>query len=234
MKTPTISVVIPAFNSARFLPAALESILNQTLPPTEVIVVDDGSTDNTADAVEPFRDRVTYIQRESFGPAATRNFGIGLTTGEFIAFLDADDLWHPEKLARQMAAFEANPALDYCLTYVQAFWEDEVAEEGVLLKDHPRAQPIPGYATVPLMARRTVFERVGLLDETLWSTDAADWFLRADRAGLVKEMLTDVLVLRRVHSNNMTKRLAEPFRKEWLDMVKKKLDLERRPGSAAN
>src|ERR687893_681850 len=101
MSAPLVSCIVPVFNGERYLQAALDSIFAQTYRSLEVLVVDDGSTDNTAAIVGSYGDRVRYLQQDNHGPSAARNRGIEAATCEFIAFLDADDLWHAEKLERQ-------------------------------------------------------------------------------------------------------------------------------------
>src|SRR5215471_9275789 len=122
MKPSLISCVVPVFNGERYLSETLDSILAQTYRPLEIVVVDDGSTDRTADVVASYHDEVHYFKQANTGVPAARNLGISRAAGAFIAFLDADDLWHPEKLERQMACFKARPELEICLTHVQNFW----------------------------------------------------------------------------------------------------------------
>src|SRR5258706_6591961 len=104
-----ISVIIPTFNSAALVTAAVDSVLAQTTPPTEILVVDDGSTDDTRQRLAPYAGRLRYLHQQSKGVAAARNLGLKQATGEFVAFLDADDIWHPRKLERQLTAMTANP-----------------------------------------------------------------------------------------------------------------------------
>jgi glycosyltransferase involved in cell wall biosynthesis len=107
----SISVVIPAYNSAAYIKRSVDSVLAQTLKPDEIIVVDDGSTDNTADIVSQYGSKVTLIQQKNAGPSTARNTGIKAATGEWIAFLDADDEWLPEKLQLQIENLQRNPQL---------------------------------------------------------------------------------------------------------------------------
>ncbi len=106
-----ISVVIPSYNGARYLPETLESVLGQTHLPDEIIVVDDGSTDNTAEVVLPYLGRIRYIRQANGGVSAARNAGLSLATGNWVAFLDSDDVWHPDKLARQEEVVRREPGL---------------------------------------------------------------------------------------------------------------------------
>lgn len=110
-----ISVVIPAYNSAAYLKEALDSVVSQTYPVFEVIVIDDGSTDSAKDIVKKYGSTIRYIYQDNQGPAAARNRGIKESKGDFTAFLDSDDLWTPEKLKKQMALFEIkNYGMVYC------------------------------------------------------------------------------------------------------------------------
>jgi glycosyltransferase involved in cell wall biosynthesis len=200
----TISCIVPVYNGARFLGEALDSILAQSLPPSEIIVVDDGSTDATPDVVAAYAKQVSYVRQVNAGPSAARNRGIELASGEFLAFLDADDLWDANKLERQLQALQRNPAAGICTTYFQNFWIDELANERDLLRDHDFAKPLPGYVCQCLLARRSVFDIVGRFDETRRIGEDLDWFARAEQAGIVKEVLHESLVRRRIHGQNIS------------------------------
>jgi glycosyltransferase involved in cell wall biosynthesis len=111
MLNTRISVVIPTYNSAAYLPAAIDSAFNQTLPPFEIVVIDDGSIDNTVEVLKPYEVRIRYIFQENKGPAAARNRGIAEANGDLIAFLDSDDVWLPEKLELQVPVLTENPKI---------------------------------------------------------------------------------------------------------------------------
>ncbi len=200
----SISCIVPVYNGARFLAEALESILAQTLRPTEIIVVDDGSTDATPEIGRAYGQHVFYVRQPHAGPASARNLGIGFATGDFLSFLDADDLWHADKLARQMRALETNPAAGFCITYLQNFRVEEPVHQRGQLRSHNFAKPMPGNVCQCLLARRGVFDAVGRFDETKHRDNDLDWFARARRAGIAKETLTETLVYRRIHGENMT------------------------------
>src|SRR5215831_12802543 len=194
MPSPLISCIVPVFNGERYLRETLASILQQTYQPLEVIVADDGSTDGTAALVAGCGQQVSYFRQPHAGPAAARNLGLSTARGEFIAFLDADDLWHPEKLTRQMARFRARSDLDLCVTHIQNFWSPEL-DDAVTRRQSPRLlQPLPGYTLVTLLARRTAFETIGRLNPALQHADKTEWFVRAAERGAVLELLPDVLV----------------------------------------
>lgn len=226
MSTPTVSCVVPVHNGQHHLAQALDSVQAQTCPPSQVIVVDDGSTDDTVAVIAEFGDRVTGVRQENRGPAAARNRGVAESDGEFVAFIDQDDLWHREKLERQLACFAADPALDLCFTHVQLFWAAEVRDEALAFLDHPRAGPVPGLSTPTLLARRSAFDRVGPLDPALRFADATDWTLRAIDEGLRMVVLPDVLLHHRMHDANLT-REREASSTEFVRLVKATLDRRR-------
>jgi glycosyltransferase involved in cell wall biosynthesis len=147
-----------------------------------------------------------------------------------IAFLDADDLWHPEKLERQIARFRARPVLDLCVTYVQNFWIPELQEEAERFRNHRLAEPVPGYVAQTLLARRALFESVTQFNTGLKHGDAQEWFLLAAEAGAVMEILPDVLVYRRLHRENMSREVSRSH-EDHLRIIKASLDRRRR-GSA--
>ena len=228
MRPPLISCIMPVFNGERYLGEALDSFLGQTYRPLEVIVVDDGSTDGTAGVVARYGERIAYLFQPNAGPAAARNLGLGAARGEFVAFLDADDLWHPEKLARQMARFRARPELDMSVTGVQNFWAPEVIEDDQRYRDPRNRPPWPGYVCPTLLARREAFEVVGPFNSSLRLSSDDEWFIRAAEHGQVRELLPQVLVRRRYHRSNLTLRLANDDFTTRLQFVKESLDRRRR------
>lgn len=200
-----ISCVVPVYNGERFLAEALDSIFTQSYRPLQVIVVDDGSTDGTASAAQRYCGRITYLRQDHAGPATARNRGIRAATGEFLAFLDADDLWVEDKLARQMSRFESRPELEMCTGHVRNFWVPEMAQESTRVGD-AFLNDLPGFVLQTLLVRRSAFDRVGYLDEKIGLLgDDTDWFVRAKEQSLVAEMLPDVLVHRRMHQTNISR-----------------------------
>jgi len=227
MNSSLISCIVPVFNGERYVREALDSIVAQTHCPLEIIVADDGSTDGTAAIVAVFGERVRYFKQSNEGPAAARNLGISVATGDFVAFLDADDLWHPEKLERQLARFQARPELDYCVTHAQNFWIAEMVAEAEKFQRHRISGPLPGYVTGTLMARRVVFDAVGLFNPALAHGDSTDWFLRAAERGALMDILADVLLFRRLHPSNRSRVRAATSRDEFLQLLKLSLDRKR-------
>jgi glycosyltransferase involved in cell wall biosynthesis len=234
MTLPLISCIVPVFNGERYLREALDSIRAQTYRPLEIIVADDGSTDGTPELVAGYGEQIRHLWQPHTGLPSTRNLGVSAARGEFVAFLDSDDLWHPEKLARQMARFEARPELDLCVTHVQNFWVPELREEAKRLRDHRLSRALPGYITQTLLARRRLFDVVGQFNVRLQHGDDTEWFLRAGEQGAVMELLPDVLVCRRLHRTNMSRVEASASQDALLGIVKASLDRRRRQDGPAH
>lgn len=214
-----VSCVIPTYNGERFIGQAIESILSQAYKHYEIICVDDGSTDATASVVQAFGDRVQYVYQDNAGPATARNSGTRIARGEFLAFLDSDDIWELNKLEVQVAYLRSNPIHGFCVTHVQNFWEAEVAEEHAKFQDHVRAKPVAGYVTQALLVRNDVFKKVGPFNTQLKHTDAAEWFMRAKASGVTGHLLDEVLVMRRFHKDNRSRKFAGRSRDEFLQMA---------------
>lgn len=233
MRAPLISCIVPTYNGEGYLREALDSILAQSYRPLEVIVADDGSTDETLRVAHDYGELVRLVSQANAGPAAARNLGVRSARGELVAFLDQDDLWRPDKLRRQQERFAARPELDLCVAHVRRFWVASLRDQAERFRDHRLAKPLPGYITGTLLARRAVFDRVGLFDPARRYGDAMEWFLRAREWGAVTELLPDVLLLHRMHARNLSQAEAAGSRSEFLDILKTSLDRRRRPEGAA-
>lgn len=207
-----VSVIIPAYNYAGYLPEAIESVLNQTFRDFELLVVDDGSTDNTREVMRAFLHdpKARYVYQENQGLAAARNAGIRNTNGEFVAFLDADDVWLEQKLEKQVEIMDSKPEVG--LVYTDIYFIDG---EGKILTDRQWARRrkktmfedllfsnvITGSASSSLI-RRECLDRVGLFDESFKSLEDLDLWLRIARHyefERVDERLTKI----RHHALNM-------------------------------
>ena len=221
---PLVSVIIPVYNGARFLRAALESVFTQTYRPIEVIVVDDGSQDDSGAIAQSFPD-VRYIRQENQGVAAARNNGIAVARGEFFAFLDQDDLWTPEKLERQINHLLNNPDLGYTLTQQQFF-----LEPGTTLPPWFRKELLStvhtGWVLGTLVVRRKTFEQVGGFVTDYSAANDSDWFFRAKAAEVPMAVVPELLLLKRIHEANDSGR-AKEILSELLKVVKTSLDRQR-------
>jgi glycosyltransferase involved in cell wall biosynthesis len=196
---PVVSVVIPTLNAEAFLAEALESVLGQTYEPVEVIVVDGGSTDDTAAIARRYGARV-IIERAGRQPGA-RNAGVRAARGSLVSFLDSDDLWSPRKLSTEVAHLEAHPELGYVLVRMQ-----RVLMPGAPWPPGTPAdwfdQPQPGTLPSAGLMRRSVLERVGPFDPRFPLGSDTEWQARAADAGVRWELLDDVLVRYRIHGAN--------------------------------
>jgi glycosyltransferase involved in cell wall biosynthesis len=216
---------MPTRNGERFLAQSIESLLDQTWRPIEIIVVDDGSTDQSAAIAAAYGDPVRVVSHPVANPVIARNFGMTLARGEFFAFLDHDDLCIPERFALQMAAFDADPALDVCVGMVQ-----RVSENSRLGAIDPVGPPVPGFVTIAMLARRSAFDRVGPLNAANFHSDSAEWFLRARDLGMSVRLLPETLTYHRDHDANRSLTHGDRSRKEFLMLIKSKLDRERGGG----
>jgi glycosyltransferase involved in cell wall biosynthesis len=224
-EAPLVSVIVPAHDRERFLGAALESVFAQRYRPLEVLVVDDGSTDGTA-RVARAHAAARYLYQPHRGVAAARNLGVAASRGDFLAFLDSDDLWRPDKLDRQIAYLVGCPEIGYCLTRLQTFLEPGCAPPpGVAPEELAR----PGIGAVPstLVVRREIFARIGGFDPARRVGEDVDWFFRAREAAVPFAILPDALVRRRLHDTSLTA-AARATASDVPAIVKASLDRRRR------
>lgn len=226
MSLPLVSVVVPFFNAAAYLAEAVESVLDQTYDRFELILVDDGSTDEGPRLAERYGTRVTLLRQPHLGVGPARNAGMAAATGSLIAFLDADDVWAAEKLERQVAALAADPDLDGVMTMVEEFLSPELDPATAPLKPAPRARA--GAIPSALMVRSAMAERVGPFNDSQ-TGQWADWYRRFADAGLQTITLDEVLVRRRLHLANLGY-LHRADRAAYLQSLKASLD--RRRGAA--
>lgn len=217
--TELVSVVIPAYNAEAFVEAAVESVLGQEGARLDVIIVDDGSTDRTGEVLRRFGAQVRIRSQGNAGSSAARNLGAALARGEYLAFLDADDLWAPGKLKRQLAAFACDPGLDVVWGGVREFrdGEDPAASQRPVL-----AAPHPGAA----LLRREAFERTGGFSDVFRETEVVEWATRILEPEFRQARVDDVVMYRRLHGTN--KGLDnEAARREYLAVLKRHLDRRR-------
>ena len=229
----TISAVIPAYNSALFLPQAIASIRRQTHPIHEIIIVDDGSIDNTAEVVAGLGQDIKYLHQQNAGPAAARNHGIDNATGQYIAFLDADDQWSSQKTEQQMAIMEKQPDVALIASdMTEIDLSDKVLVDSVLRKHgmHDFFQGLNGMPVpqaLALLVRKnfiptgTVIVKKAVLAETggfnlniRYGEDLELWARIARRYPLV--CLPEIHLVRRQHAANTTKSIEPMLR----DLVK--------------
>lgn len=211
----TVSVVIPAWNAAAFVRRAIDSALAQTWQAREIIVVNDGSTDATAEVLGTYGAAVRVVSQANGGLSNARNRGIREATGEFVALLDADDWWLPEKLARQVELMRRRPELGFCSTRARIVapdgvetgtWDCPTIERSLLSTLFLRNGAIPGSGS-GVLVRRALFDRVGLFDETLRSLEDIDMWMRlaaVSAYGCIDELLTVIVKQPDSMSRNFT------------------------------
>ncbi|WP_447862833.1 glycosyltransferase family 2 protein [Nitrospira calida] len=186
---PLVSVVIPVFNGAPFVAKAVASVRAQTVKDVEILVVDDGSTDGTQEVLRRLErtDGIAWFQRDHGGPARSRNDGIQAAKGEFIALLDCDDIWLPDKLEAQLVVLRARPRVGVVHTDYEVVYEDGTVEERVRAR-HSREPLVRafagGHTALPstLLIRKSVLDKVGALDPELYGSEDSDLTIRLYRA----------------------------------------------------
>jgi glycosyltransferase involved in cell wall biosynthesis len=216
-------------NGERYLAEALDSVLAQTHPPCDIVVVDDGSTDRTVAVAERYAPRVRSVSQPAAGIGAARNRGVAQARGEGLAFLDGDDAWPVDRLERQLAAFHANPRPDLVFGHVEQFVSpdlDPSVRAGIVCPDTPQ----PAFLANTMLVPRTVWDRVGPFSITAVRSEFLDWLLRAREHGLREVMLEDVVLRRRIHATNHG-RVRHDAVGEYAVTLKRALD-RRRAGGA--
>ena len=195
-----VDVVIPVYNGAAYLGEAIDSVLAQTHGAVEVCVVDDGSTDESGAVAMSYGSALTYVRQKRAGNGAARNRGTGFSDGAVISFLDADDRWLPEKLAREVGALLADPGLDGVRARMREFVSLEVAAD-VRASIRAPLDGIPALHSYSTM-RRDAFERIGGFTTEVQLGVGLDFSARWEDAGLRSRVLDEVLTERRLHASN--------------------------------
>lgn len=221
----SVSVIIPVRNQAQYLAEAIESVLGQTRRPDEIIVIDDGSTDDAMSAALGYVAHIRYVYQPPRGAPAARNRGLGLADGDVIAFLDADDIWLPAKLEMQLAALEARPEVDMVFCHVEQFVSEDA--QGAVTHIPDPLRRLPAVYASGMLVRRTAFDRIGRFDERYVRADVIDWIARARQHGLGASTLPKVLVRRRWHASNLG-RTNRSLDNEYAYAAKATLDRRRR------
>lgn len=222
----SITTILPVYNGEKYLAEAVDSILSQTHRPQEIIIIDDGSTDNTAAVAQLFGEPVHYHYQSNQGAGAARNNGADRARGDVLAFLDADDLWVETKLARQIQALAADPTLDMVFGYVQQFHSPELPDE-VKQQIKIPAEIVPGQHVGAMLIRREAFQKVGPF-KTDWEIgEFIDWYARAEELRLKSLMLPEVVMKRRLHKDSQGTYKRE-HQKAYVRVLKAALDRRRK------
>jgi glycosyltransferase involved in cell wall biosynthesis len=213
-----ISVVIAVYNGAKFLAAALNSVMRQTCAPGEIIVVDDGSTDASPDIAAGFGPSIRVLRRAHRGGASALNAGLAEAKGELLAFIDADDLWADEKLAQQCAALASDLSMEAVFGRVIQFTDLDcrIAEPHEITQ---KSKPFVGVSKSSMLIRRPSFDRVGPFNETVVA-DFPEWYARALCSAIQIEHLESVVAFRRIHRDNTARLQREPIEGDYLRLVR--------------
>jgi len=221
METPIVSVIMPVYNGERFIDFALKSIFSQEYRPLDVIVVDDGSVDATADIIARYHE-ARYIAQPHNGLGAALNTGLDAARGEFITFLDSDDWWAPDTLRRQMDRMIAHPEADLVLGKMQNIMEP--GSSVVVKTKNLQAEPMVGLVWGALMVRRRVFDTIGQFNSTLTHAIDVDFFIRAKEAGLRMDIIQEIFLYHRIHGSNMS---LQSSSRDYLQAVKNSIERKR-------
>jgi glycosyltransferase involved in cell wall biosynthesis len=233
-----VTALIPTYNCDRYVCEAVESAVAQTYPAHEIIVVDDGSTDKTRNALRPYAGVIKYIYQNNAGPPAARNTGIAHAAGDIIALLDSDDVWLPKKLELQMEYLQKHPDCSLVYSDNKTFDANGVIEESVKASRNvncpsgyifPQLFADPPFQTSAVLIRKECFDKVGLFDTTLRMGDDYEFFMRVARS--YKMGYVDLpLVMYRQHAEQGTRSWGRLLQQgvPWEVMVLKRI-LERDP-----
>lgn len=198
--TPLVSVIVPVFNGKKFIEKAVENILSQNYPAIELVFVDDGSTDRSAEVIQSLDVDLRYFRQSNQGPAAARNRGVLNASGEIVAFLDVDDYWPSNNLFLLIRELLQDDSLDVVRGHAQLVRESDTGETEYIGSPH---ESFPDYIGAGVYRKR-VFTKVGMYDPGLRYGEDNDWFNRAREAGVHMKRLEEVTLFVRRHGDNMT------------------------------
>jgi glycosyltransferase involved in cell wall biosynthesis len=227
-----VSVIIAVYNGERYLAEAIDTVLAQTYQPIEIIVIDDGSTDNSAPVAQQFAQRIRYFYQPNAGLGAARNAGVEVSQGDYLSFLDADDLWIENKIALQMALFQSNPEADLVFGHVQQFISPEL-DEAKQSTIYCPPEKMPGYIAGTMVIKRKSFLQAGPF-ETNWQIgEFVQWYIKIKEKRLKSLMLSEVVLKRRLHTDNMGIRDRDS-RIDYVRIMKASLDRRRAAGQTGH
>lgn len=223
---PLISVIIPVYNCDRYLGEAIESVLSQTYQPLEILIIDDGSTDKSAEIAKSFIPSVKYYYQPNSGSCSSPlNYGIKLSQGDFLAFLDSDDLWLKDKLMIQSQCFAENPHLDIVFGHVQQFISPEL-DNVIRQRFEIPKEIIQGIHRGTMLIKKQSFLSVGYFDSHWQRVEFIDWYIRAKSLNLEMMVIPDILFKRRIHQTNIGI-IKKDRQSEYVQVIKQALNKKR-------
>jgi glycosyltransferase involved in cell wall biosynthesis len=217
-----LSVILSVFNREVYLRDALDSVFRQTRPPDEIIVIDDGSTDRSAEVARSYGGRIHCVSQANQGIGGARNTGIALAKGDLMALLDSDDIWEDRKMERQCDLLAARPELDLVFCRMKPFASPDLAATEKRIVD---GRETDAFNASSMLARRHVYDRTGPYETNLRVGEFVSWFGRAQEKGIRFEVVPEVLLHRRVHTGNSVNDRAAKV--DYLRLLKRQLDRRR-------
>jgi glycosyltransferase involved in cell wall biosynthesis len=227
-----ISVIIPVYNCAQYLAAAIESVLAQTWTPREIIVIDDGSRDASAAVARSCGSSLTYAFQAHAGAGAARNHGVKLARGDYLAFLDADDLWRRDKLTLQMSALASRPDLQVVFGHVEQFVSPDLSHEQATSMDCPAAAA-PARLPGTMLISSAAFRNIGWFCSDLRVGEFVEWYARAAELGVKDQIIPEVVLHRRIHATN-SGILQREARSDYVRVIKAAIDRRKRAKEIAS
>ncbi len=232
MDKPRVSVIIPIYNGENYFAESIESVLNQTSQPYETIVIDDGSSDDSAKIAQSYGDALNYYFQPNAGIAAARNLGVEKANGNLLAFLDGDDLWTKDKLSLQIEAFNADLTLDIAFGHLEQFISPDLDGEAKK-KLYCPDEVIAGIHCGTMLVKRDAFFRVGLFETQLGVGEFMSWYLRAKELDLKINVIPDLVMRRRLHTSNTMLHKRDSIT-EFTNIIKASLDRRRKEQGRAS
>lgn len=222
---PKISVIIAVYNGEKYIKEAIDSLLAQTYPSLEIIVIDDGSQDGTEKIVKGYGEALRYFFQPNQGQPVAMNLGLSLARGKYVTFLDADDIYTPTKLALQIEFLEKNPHLNHVFGHIEHFLSPDIpAEEKHKWKCPQKIQPTFSAATG--LFEKALFDEVGGFNPEQRIGNFIEWYIRAKKKGLTEAIIPEKVLMRRIHQNNMTSNTPGAAL-EYLKIIKASLSLNK-------
>ncbi len=221
-----VSVLLSVYNGEKYLREAIDSVLTQTYTSRELLVVNDGSTDKTAEILGEYEKYITVIHQKNKGLGAGRNAGIAHAKGELYAFIDADDVWEKEKLRLQVDAIRSHSSYPLCFTFCQQFLCPTLSKEEAEKLVCPTEKQ-PGFIAGTLLMHKTHWENVGPFFEENRVGEFIDWYMRAQAVEIPHILLPEPLLKRRIHKTNMGRQKNAYDRSSYLKVLHENLTKRR-------
>lgn len=221
---PLVSVIVAVYNYGRYLREAIDSALRQTYPAYEVILINDGSTDETEKIALSYGSRIRYHFQKHQGIGAPKNQGVRLAHGEYITFLDADDIWPEKRLEALMVPIIENASVEMMFGRLYNFLSPELSAEK---KFSCFLEPMTGICPGVMLIKKSAFMKIGFFKSEWKVTEFLDWYLQAKELNLKTVWIEDLVLQRRIHENNHTVVHREHLSREYAQILKTSLDRQR-------